>query len=133
MSRLSERLADRPFTLLAVDVGESKGDVLRFMGRLGVTGFPVLLDRHKTAFGAWLVETLPTSFLVDANGQARYRAVGAREWDGDDTVSLIEALIKEGRAATSDPLPVSHPDAARPDTPPLQARARHLSTSRRVR
>ncbi|NOQ90666.1 MAG: hypothetical protein GQ549_06950 [Gammaproteobacteria bacterium] len=38
---------------------------------------------------------MPTSFLVDGNGSVRYRVLGNPGWDNEQTLSLIENLIKE--------------------------------------
>ena len=63
---------------------------------------PVLLDTSNETFNNWGVKTLPSSFLVDADGNVRYRVRGNPGWDKKETLSIIEKLIAE-TAITSKP------------------------------
>ena len=90
-------MKDRPFAILAVNVKETKAKVWRFKKLLNVS-FPTLLDSDGTATETWEVEYYPTSFLVDGEGNIRYTAYGAIDWDGDKTHHLIEALMQDRRA-----------------------------------
>ncbi|MCK4676379.1 MAG: redoxin domain-containing protein, partial [Gammaproteobacteria bacterium] len=56
---------------------------------------PVLLDTPKDIFNAWSIKTLPTSFLVDAEGNVRYRVRGNPDWEDKNTLAIIEQLISE--------------------------------------
>jgi thiol-disulfide isomerase/thioredoxin len=104
MQRLEKALQDRPFRLLAVNVRESRAKAWKFMKLLNVT-FTTLLDSRGEAAEAWDVQIYPTSYLIDADGRMRYVAYGPVEWDSDDIVQRIEALLPGGKAvhqATSD-------------------------------
>lgn len=94
LTRLKQQLADRPFEILAINVGEKKYRVHKFT-RLINFKLPVLLDTANEAFRDWEVQTLPTSFLVDANGRVRYKIRGNPGWEHTDTVGMIEQLITE--------------------------------------
>ena len=63
LQRLAHRFAQRPFAILAVDVGEVDSRVRRFFESVPVT-FPILLDRDKAVTKAWQVSTLPTTFVL---------------------------------------------------------------------
>jgi len=56
---------------------------------------PVLLDTTSETFNAWQVETLPTTFLIGADGRIRYRALGDPDWNDPDTIAVVEALLSE--------------------------------------
>lgn len=92
--RLQEKLADRPFEILAVNVGEKKYKVWKFL-KLIDFDLPVLLDVSSEAFEAWGVLTMPTTFLVDAAGRIRYRVSGDPGWDTPDTMAVVEKLLAE--------------------------------------
>ncbi len=94
LKRLKQQLADRPFEILALNVGEKKYRVRKFTKLINFE-LPVLLDTQNNTFNDWGVKTLPTSFLVDANGQIRYWIRGNPGWEHEDTVSVIEKLIAE--------------------------------------
>jgi thiol-disulfide isomerase/thioredoxin len=94
LTRLQQQLADRPFEIIAINVGEKKYKVHKFT-RLINFELPVLLDTSNQAFKDWQVKTLPTSFLVDANGIVRHRIRGNPGWEQQETIALIEQLIAE--------------------------------------
>lgn len=94
MERLSRMLADRPFTILASNAGESPEQIRPFLAEVPLT-FPILLDQDSARMKAWRVFVLPTSFLVDKQGQIRYSLSGHIEWDAPETVGIIEKLLAE--------------------------------------
>jgi len=94
LTRLKQQLADKPFDILAINVGEKKYKVRKFT-RLINFQLTVLLDTHNDTFKGWGVKTLPTSFLIDGEGQVRYRVRGNPGWEHEQTVSVIEQLITE--------------------------------------
>jgi thiol-disulfide isomerase/thioredoxin len=94
LTRLKTHLADKPFEILAINVGEKKYKVRKFTKVINFD-LPVLLDTANETFNDWGVKTLPTSFLVDASGQIRYQVRGNPGWENETTLSLIETLINE--------------------------------------
>ena len=94
LERLQQQLNEQPFKILAVNVGEQKYRVWKFVKLINF-GLPVLLDTRKDTFNAWGVSVLPTSFLLDKQGNIRYRVQGDTEWESEAVVALIEALINE--------------------------------------
>jgi cytochrome c biogenesis protein CcmG/thiol:disulfide interchange protein DsbE len=94
LEKLQQKLNEQPFEILAVNVGERKYRVWKFVKLINF-GLPVLLDERKNTFNAWGVSVLPTSFLIDKQGNIRYRVQGDTEWDSVAVVALIETLINE--------------------------------------
>jgi thiol-disulfide isomerase/thioredoxin len=97
LTRLQQQLGDRAFEIIAINVGEKKYKVHKFT-RLINFELPVLLDTSNQAFKDWRVQTLPTSFLVDANGVVRHKIRGNPGWEQQETIALIEQLIAENNA-----------------------------------
>ena len=93
LEKLQQKLNEQPFEILAVNVGEAKYRVWKFVKLINF-GLPVLLDERKDTFNAWGVSVLPTSFLIDKQGRIRYRVQGETELDSE-AVALIETLINE--------------------------------------
>jgi thiol-disulfide isomerase/thioredoxin len=94
LQQLQAKLADRPFSILAVNVGEKRYEVWKFTKLVEFT-LPTPLDMHKRTFNAWQATVLPTSFLLDTRGRIRYRVQGDLEWDDSTVVALIEELLAE--------------------------------------
>ena len=101
MQRLLAALQDRPFAILAVNVKEPKAQVWRFKKLLKVN-FPALLDSDGATTETWEVQYYPTSFLVDGEGDIRYTAYGAIDWDSDEVRQSIEALMPDREAETQE-------------------------------
>ena len=97
MQRLKTAMAGRPFDILAVNVKESKSKAWKFTKLLNVS-FTTLLDADGAVAEAWDVSFYPTSYLIDGEGQIRYRAYGAIKWDDEATRELIEELMPDTKA-----------------------------------
>ena len=95
--RLSEAMADQPFTVVGVNVGEGPRRARAAAGRLGIA-FPVLLDRDSAIFNAWGADVLPTAYVLDAIGRVRYIARGPLAWDRDDIIEELKHLAAEQTA-----------------------------------
>jgi thiol-disulfide isomerase/thioredoxin len=92
MQRLKEKLAGRPFTVLAVNMAEPEQDVRGFLKRVTVD-FPLLMDRDGVALKSWKVFVFPTSFVLDPAGQIRLGVFGEVEWDSPEVLEKIDGLL----------------------------------------
>jgi hypothetical protein len=104
MQRLLTQLAGRPFSILAVNVKESKSTAWRFRKLAGVS-FTTLLDSSGEAAGAWDVDVYPTSYLIGAGGQVRFIAYGALQWDDETIRQQVETLLPDREARETPPKP----------------------------
>ena len=94
LMRLQQQFDGKPFEILAINVGEKKYRVRKFIKTINLD-LRVLLDTDNKAFEDWGVSSLPTSYLIDGNSKVRYRIRGNPGWEDEDTVSVIEQLIAE--------------------------------------
>jgi thiol-disulfide isomerase/thioredoxin len=92
MQRLKEKLAGRPFTVLAVNMAEPDQDVRAFLKRVTVD-FPLLMDRDGAALKSWKVFVFPTSFVLDPAGRIRFGVFGEVEWDSPEVLEKIDGLL----------------------------------------
>lgn len=92
MNKLHASLAGRPFAVLAVNLAESESRIRRFMEQVPLD-FPVLLDRDSGAAKAWKARVLPVSFVLDAEGRIRYRALGEIDWAQERVRQAILGLM----------------------------------------
>jgi thiol-disulfide isomerase/thioredoxin len=93
MNLLAEKLGDR-FKILAVNMGESEKDVRRFVDEVKPQ-FTVLLDPNGKSIVDWKVFAVPSTFIVDRTRRIRYTLYGPTEWDSDEIVATITALLHE--------------------------------------
>lgn len=66
---------DKGIEILAVDVGEPKIIVNHFVGKKELS-FPILLDSKGEIADLYKVQTLPTTFLVNENGEIIEKITG---------------------------------------------------------
>ena len=98
LQRLREKLDGKSFDVLAVNYGESREKVSQFLGKEKVA-LPVLLDPEMETAKAWGVGGLPMTFLIDAKGRVRYSVFGERDWNGGESLALVEKLLAEAPRA----------------------------------
>ena len=93
MQALRRQLADEPFEVIAVNVGEGPVDVSKFLNRLDAgLDYPILLDENMVTAKRWKVRALPTTYIIDPKGQARYLAMGERDFGAPDVVAVLRSL-----------------------------------------
>jgi thiol-disulfide isomerase/thioredoxin len=92
MQRLKERLAGKPFAVLAVNLDEPESRIRQFLSQVKVD-FTVLLDPGKKAARAWDARILPASFVIGYDGRIRYSLVGELDWDHERVVDRLSQLL----------------------------------------
>ena len=96
IQRLKEKLAGRPFIVLAVNLDEPESRIRKFLSEMKVD-FTVLLDPGRKVAKAWEARILPASYIVGTDGRVRYSLVGEIEWDHEHMVARISELLPAGR------------------------------------
>lgn len=87
LRRLVARAGNENLAVLAISVAEVPIRVRRFVSETPVN-FPVLLDQDRTIAKAWGVDSLPTSFILDAALKPRLAAEREFDWDRFDLNTL---------------------------------------------
>lgn len=100
LKKLKKYFADQSFEILAINVGEKKYKVRKF-AKVIKLDLPVLLDTTSDTFNNWGVKTLPTSFLIDGNGNIRYRVLGNPGWELEESLNIIKNMLHESAASKS--------------------------------
>ena len=91
LENLYQETKDKNVEVIAVNVGEDTDTVFPFINSLDVIPtFAVLLDKDSSAMKRWKARSLPTTYVVNAEGKVIYRAVGGREFDHPDVVNKIQ-------------------------------------------
>jgi thiol-disulfide isomerase/thioredoxin len=92
MEVLYKRFKDKGLEILAVNCMEEQEDVLAFMANNGLT-FPALLDEDGRVSGAYGIQAIPTSYLINRDGRIILRLVGSINWDTEKIHAAIESLL----------------------------------------
>ena len=93
MNALYEEFKGRGLVLLLVNMREDAEVVRRAMKKRGYTA-PVLLDANGEVSAAYRVAGTPTIYLVDRRSQIVGRAIGRRDWAGEEGRRLLAALLR---------------------------------------
>ncbi|SMN10629.1 Cytochrome c-type biogenesis protein CcmG/DsbE, thiol:disulfide oxidoreductase [uncultured Candidatus Thioglobus sp.] len=92
LMRLQQKLSNKNFQILTINVGESKSKIDKFIKKVGLN-LPIMLDTKGVAVKDWGVYAYPSNFLLDRNGVIRYGFRGALEWDAKLIVKIIKTLL----------------------------------------
>ena len=114
MIRLDETLADRPFVILAVNVGEEQRKLPGFIKKMG-EHMVILMDTESQAFKQWKGIGLPSTFIIDTTGQIRYEAYGPVSWNAPYIVTMLTDLMD--KPATEADITASAPAPAAETVP----------------
>jgi len=96
MEQLWQKYKDQGFVIVAIsnDDEDSRSRIKTFQKKLNLS-FPILLDPESEVNDIYQVSSMPTSFLIDANGKIISRIVGTEEWSSPDAVQLVEGLLSQ--------------------------------------
>lgn len=94
MEELHKEFSDRGLVVLAVNFRESQDDVRSFVKQHGLT-FTTLLDEQEMAFGLYRAWSLPTTYLINKNGEAVGKVIGYRDWHSDEAKAFFRQLLED--------------------------------------
>ncbi|MCK5394624.1 MAG: TlpA family protein disulfide reductase [Gammaproteobacteria bacterium] len=96
MERLHQEINAEGFKVIAVNQMEEIDDVFAFTGQLEIDPtFEILFDKTSQVSQDYAVRGLPTTYLIDKQGNIRYRAVGGRVFNHPEVIKIIKNLIEE--------------------------------------
>ena len=82
------------FTVLGVNVEEDSTKALEFISDTPVD-FPILFDSANEVSKLYEVLAMPTTVLVDRDGNIRYIHKGYKDGDEDKYRSMVRKLVRE--------------------------------------
>ncbi len=94
LERLFQRYEPLGFTLLGVNVEKNAGDAQKMLDASPVS-FPILFDHENAVTKLYDVNAMPSTVLVDRDGNVRYLHRGYKPGYEDDYQAQIRELIRE--------------------------------------
>ena len=102
METLYQAYKDQGFEILAVSSDVQGAAIVQpFMQEYRLS-FPALLDTTGRVNGMYGVRSIPTSYLVDRQGQVVSQEIGARNWANAEARVLIASLLEEPQQRLED-------------------------------
>lgn len=93
MQRSWEIIQNENMVMLGINLGEDEDTIFEFTASYPVD-FPLLMDLDSSVTTDWPVRGLPTTYIVDPEGNIAYRAIGGRAWDAKEILDRLRALFK---------------------------------------
>jgi peroxiredoxin len=94
MDGLYSRYKDLGFTILAVNVDENREEAHRFLDKVPVN-YPILYDPESSVSELYEVQAMPTTVMIDRDGNARYLHYGYQPGYEDEYEQQIRELVRE--------------------------------------
>jgi peroxiredoxin len=94
LEALHQRYSSLGFTLLGVNVDKDSGDAQEFLDETSVS-FPILFDPESSVSELYDVIAMPSTVLVDREGNMRFIHHGYKPGYENDYQTQIRALIRE--------------------------------------
>jgi peroxiredoxin len=92
IEQVHQEFKDQGLTILAINLGEDKDDLVAWAKRSKVTT-TILLDPNADVARSYAIAYTPTVFLIDRDGRLVAKSVGVRAWTGDKGRAVLRALI----------------------------------------
>jgi thiol-disulfide isomerase/thioredoxin len=94
LAALNKRAAEAGFVVLPLSVDRGGAPVVtKYLAAHGLTDLPVYLDPKGKAAEALGARGLPTTIIIDRNGQERARLEGAADWGSSEALAAIRKLV----------------------------------------
>jgi len=94
MDDLYAQYKDLGFTILAVNVDENRDEAHRFLDKVPVS-YPILYDPQSDVSEQYEVQAMPTTVMIDRDGNARFLHHGYQPGYEDEYETQIRQLVRE--------------------------------------
>jgi thiol-disulfide isomerase/thioredoxin len=94
MDELYSQYKDLGFTILAVNVDVNREAAHRFLDKVPVN-YPILYDPESSVSELYEVQAMPTTVMIDRDGNARYIHYGYQPGYEDEYEQQIRELVRE--------------------------------------
>jgi thiol-disulfide isomerase/thioredoxin len=104
LDRLQARLGGPDFEVVTLSIDRGGADAVRkFYADVGVKNLAINIDSSAEATFKLGAVGLPTTLLLNREGQEIGRLIGGAEWDSPETIDFLEATIAKDRRSSSTP------------------------------
>jgi peroxiredoxin len=93
MQNLYNDFKNKNFTIVAVSQGENLNTVKKFLDKKNYT-FPIFIDNKNEVAKSYNTGSIPTTYLINKNGNLIAQFIGGRNWYSKESIDLIKELVK---------------------------------------
>jgi thiol-disulfide isomerase/thioredoxin len=96
LDRLQAKLGSPDFEVVALSIDRKGPDVVRkFYADVGIRNLAVNIDAKAEATSALATVGVPTTLLIDRQGQEIGRLIGPAVWDSPEMIDFLKATIAQ--------------------------------------
>jgi thiol-disulfide isomerase/thioredoxin len=97
LGQLQQELGGEDFQVVTIAIDEREPSKIEpFLAKHGAANLPVLIDRDRTIDKVAKVIALPTSLLVDREGQVKAMLTGDARWNCGKALEAVKAFVADG-------------------------------------
>lgn len=96
IQQLADQFVSEELQIVMVNTAEDEDTIFEFLATINVD-LNSLLDKDGLVTEEWKPRGLPTTFLIDPQGQVMYQAIGGRDWGKKEYVAFIRRLIIDSK------------------------------------
>ena len=93
LDKLAKRYASKDVVFLAINVDSDKKDALAFLSSVGISNLSVLLDPKGQVAEKYSPTAMPSSFVIDKEGNIRFVNAGYVAGDEKKFVQQLDGLL----------------------------------------
>ena len=91
IQRMTETFNDDNLEIVLVNTAEDEDTIFSFLGEIGMD-MSSLMDTDGLVTEKYKPRGLPTTILIDPNGNVQYQAIGGREWHRPEYIEFLRKL-----------------------------------------
>ncbi len=92
IQKMTETFANEKFEIVLVNTAENEDTIFSFLGEIGMQ-MNSLMDTDGLVTEKYKPRGLPTTILIDPEGNVQYQAIGGREWYRPEYVDFLRDLV----------------------------------------
>jgi thiol-disulfide isomerase/thioredoxin len=92
IQHLSDTLHDEKFKIVMINTAENEDTIFEFLAATNVE-LNSLMDKDGEVTEVWKPRGLPTTFLINPQGEVKYQAIGGREWEKPEYINFLRQLL----------------------------------------
>lgn len=93
MQKLYNDFKNKDFIIIAVSLGEDLTTVNKFL-KINQFSFPIFIDNKNEVAQNYSTGSIPTTYLIDKEGNLIARFIGGVDWYSIDSIKLMGELLK---------------------------------------
>jgi len=94
IQRMSELFDNDKFEIVLINTAEDEDTIFSFLAEIGMD-MNSLMDTDGLVTEKYKPRGLPTTILIDPNGNVQYQAIGGREWHEPEYINFLRKLVND--------------------------------------